>query len=152
MPSTTNAGSRPALLSAAASTLLHYRRTKSWSDIALLAKRFLAIRREARAIVENVDHDKFEELQKRYEGKTKATYPWVRYLELELHFRREVFRAFKLKLDRTSARRVLDLGTGPGYFPLVCRHYGHDCIGVDIEQPLFGRIAKIIQVDRRILR
>lgn len=31
--------------------------------------------------------------------------------------------------------RVLDLGTGSGAFPFVCRYLGHDAIGLDIPEP-----------------
>lgn len=63
---------------------------------------------------------------------------------------REVFRVTKYGLTGIEPLRILDLGTGAGYFPYVCRHYGHECIGVDIEEELFGDVAEVLQVDRRI--
>jgi len=39
--------------------------------------------------------------------------------------------ACELGLHEASPRRILDIGTGPGYFPYVCRTLGHDCIGLD---------------------
>jgi hypothetical protein len=39
--------------------------------------------------------------------------------------------AVRLDLNRLSSQRVLDLGTGPGYFPYVCRLLGHEALALD---------------------
>ena len=58
----------------------------------------------------------------------------------------------KFKLRRDGGARLLDLGTGPGYFLLTCREIGIDGYGVDIEDPIFGDLAQAIGADRRIMR
>lgn len=40
-------------------------------------------------------------------------------------------RALELGLDRSPPRRVLDIATGAGYFPFVCRGYGHTVTATD---------------------
>jgi SAM-dependent methyltransferase len=40
-------------------------------------------------------------------------------------------RAAELGLHRAPSLRILDLGSGPGYFLAVARALGHDCRGVD---------------------
>ena len=95
-----------------------------------------------------MDQEKLDRLRREYAGITREDYAWVRYLSLDSDMYREVFRAKKYLLDSTPSGRMLDLGTGPGYFPFVCKQYGHDAIGVDIEEPLFARLADIIETDR----
>jgi len=31
-----------------------------------------------------------------------------------------------------STKKLLDIGTGAGWFPFICKLYGHNCIGTDI--------------------
>lgn len=40
--------------------------------------------------------------------------------------------ALWLGLDTAPKKRILDLGTGAGWFVYVCRKFGHECYGTDI--------------------
>jgi len=41
--------------------------------------------------------------------------------------------AHGLNLHQTnSTKKLLDIGTGAGWFPFICKLYGHNCIGTDI--------------------
>jgi SAM-dependent methyltransferase len=58
----------------------------------------------------------------------------------------------RIGLDGSPALRIFDIGTGPGYFPFLCRYYGHAVIAIDIEQPIFEDIASVLNVRRMMLR
>lgn len=58
----------------------------------------------------------------------------LKYLDAERWIRVCARRAVALDLDRTTGLRVLDLGTGAGYFPLVCRELGHHVEATDWSQ------------------
>ena len=68
-----------------------------------------------------------------------------RYLMIALH------RLYSLQLHRVEPIRVLDLGTGPGYFPYVCRFHGHAAQGTDVEGvEICDRISELLRVPRTI--
>lgn len=54
-----------------------------------------------------------------------------KYLRLRWYLRDSVARAVALGLHRHDSIRVLDLGSGAGYFLLACRHFGHEVMGFD---------------------
>lgn len=39
--------------------------------------------------------------------------------------------AHYLNLHNTSNKTLIDIGTGAGWFPYICKLYGHNCIGTD---------------------
>jgi hypothetical protein len=50
-------------------------------------------------------------------------------------------------------RRVLDLGTGAGYFPLLCRQEGHHPVTLDLDdEPLYGELLRFFGLSRVIHR
>lgn len=55
-----------------------------------------------------------------------------KYLRLGGYLRRDLGRAVELGLHRKRPMSVLDLGSGPGYFLLVCEHFGHSAQGLDV--------------------
>lgn len=54
-----------------------------------------------------------------------------KYLDVGRWIRTNVERALSLGLDTSGPRRILDIGTGYGYFPYVCRTLGHDVVAID---------------------
>ena len=64
-----------------------------------------------------------------------------------------VGRAQNLWLDRSPPLRILDLGSGAGYFLYVCRLLGHSGLGLDLDDdPFFGAMTKYFNVPRVIWR
>ena len=64
-----------------------------------------------------------------------------------------VGRAQNLWLDRSPAVRILDLGSGAGYFLYVCQFLGHSGLGLDLDDdPFFGAMTKYFNVPRFIWR
>lgn len=59
-------------------------------------------------------------------------------------------RALRLGLQNTRGRRILDLGTGFGYFPYVCEFMEHEAEASDIEgHRLYDRVIAALGVNRR---
>ena len=64
-----------------------------------------------------------------------------------------VRRVQDLWLDRAAPLRILDLGSGPGYFLYICRLFGHEGLGLDTdENPLFRGTTELFGVRRVIAR
>ena len=64
-----------------------------------------------------------------------------------------VRRVQDLWLDRSSPLRILDLGSGPGYFLYICQLFGHEGLGLDTdENPLFRGTTELLGVRRVIAR
>jgi len=56
-----------------------------------------------------------------------------RYLgdAVEKYIQEKLSVANYLGLHKTSGKTLIDIGTGAGWFPYICRLYGHDCIGTE---------------------
>ncbi len=105
---------------------------------ALTARVVVALDREALAAVAK-KHD---------DGSTSGPNP-SKYLDAERWIRICARRAVVLGLDRMGPARVLDLGTGAGYFPLVCRDLGHRVIASDWSgrEDIYRELAVALGVD-----
>lgn len=84
-----------------------------------------------------VDMEKFEAVKARYAHLTYDDYKRVKYLDIENYLARNIANAQRLNLIGGPKRRILDLGSGCGFFPFICRQYGHhvECVdmgGIDI--------------------
>lgn len=57
-----------------------------------------------------------------------------KYLRLGGYLRRDLSRAVALGLHRSSPKKILDLGSGAGYFLLICENFGHYARGIDVPE------------------
>lgn len=58
-----------------------------------------------------------------------------------------------LWLDCSPRLYILDLGCGAGYFLYICKLFGHDGIGLDIdEEPLYRETLRLLDIRRVISR
>jgi SAM-dependent methyltransferase len=58
-----------------------------------------------------------------------------------------------LWLDRTPPLEILDLGCGAGYFLYICKLFGHNGIGLDMdERPLYRETLPLLNVHRVVYR
>ncbi len=55
-----------------------------------------------------------------------------KYLRLGGYLRRDLSRAVELGLHDGEPLKVLDLGSGAGYFLFVCEYFGHSALGIDV--------------------
>jgi len=78
----------------------------------------------------------------------------AKYLDLNVWLRQAAFRYLLTGLDAMPAgRRLLDLGAGAGYFPLVCRHEGHRPLTLDVDdEPLYRDLSRFFDLPRVVHR
>jgi SAM-dependent methyltransferase len=88
----------------------------------------------------------FGPLRNRYRGTSRA-----KYLDFRRYVRRNLYICRELGLlNREPRRRFLDVGCGSGLLLYCAKHYGHDGVGIDIEDPFYAEMAALLGVDRRI--
>ena len=94
-----------------------------------------------------------DQLQTRFGARIPSSYPGAKYLlRHRLYLRENIVRGLQLGLLAGPPRRLLDLGCGPGYFLLLCRHWGHEILGVDLPgNQIFDRLSADLAVPRRSL-
>jgi SAM-dependent methyltransferase len=105
-----------------------------------------------RRILDDIDWIQFRDLRHRYPYRPGS--PQInRFEDIVYWIDINVERAQDLWLDRSVPLRILDLGSGAGYFLYVCKHFGHDVIGFDTDsEPLFGATMELLGVPRVIGR
>jgi SAM-dependent methyltransferase len=106
-----------------------------------------------REIVDSVDRQAFIE---RFRSRWNP-FPSLgaeKFLDLDVWLREAVYRYFFLGVDAMGpGLRVLDLGAGTGYFLLVCRHFGHEVLGLDLDaEPLYNEAFQFFDLPRVVHR
>lgn len=111
------------------------------------------IGRDFLAMMARVDREWLEELQRRHASARQkaASDSQYKYLDVPRYVLEKLLLAYELQLESGLPRRILDIGMGAGHFPLVCRFYGHEVIGIDIENALYAEIAECLGVARAIV-
>ena len=86
----------------------------------------------------HVDQPALAALGRRHEGALQPGQNWTKYFEASRWLKLNIRRAQDIGVDRAKRPlRVLDLGSGAGYFLFVCKHLGHPGIGLDVPEPAF---------------
>ena len=98
-----------------------------------------------------IDPAELSRLQKKYG--MAGSREWPKYVEAERFLKLNIRRAQDLGLDRLPPQRILDLGSGAGYFLFVTRLLGHRGHGLDIDScPLFREMFELFGLERTIHR
>lgn len=103
-----------------------------------------------RRLLDDIDWLQFKDLRHKYPYRPGS--PQInRFEDIVYWIAINVERAQDLWLDRAPPMRVLDLGAGAGYFLYVCKYFGHEALGFDIDSdPLFGATIERLAVRRVI--
>lgn len=73
-----------------------------------------------------------------------------KFLDLKTFLPTTIIRAHRIGLHQCKGLKILDIGTGAGYFPVVCKYYGHDAVAIDRDgNQVFEDVTKWLNVDRR---
>ena len=97
-----------------------------------------------------IDQPALAALGKRHEDALLPGQNWTKYFDAERWLKLNIRRAQDIGIDREKrALRVLDLGSGAGYFLFVARELGHAGIGLDVPDPAFyGDIFRQLGLER----
>lgn len=91
--------------------------------------------RELSGLRASIDWNALDALRARYPEVGPGHKGPLKYFDVEGWLPHNLRRALERGLHRGGPRRVLDLGSGFGYFLLCCSHFGHDAQGLDfVEQ------------------
>lgn len=87
------------------------------------------------------------ELLKRYKGNNFSLdckkYSDINYWVLEC-----LIRVYRLKLQNKKIR-ILDLGSGTGYFSYICKYFGNYCTGLDTgSNEMYNKFCDALKIDR----
>ncbi len=103
-------------------------------------------------IVKTIDQQRFGQIRARYGMEDPGQEP-PKYLELPRWIEANLKRIRDLELDLGGRKRVLDIGSGTGYFLYICGLLGHDAVGIDLDEtPMFNESIELLGVDRRVWR
>lgn len=124
-----------------------------WWHSARAALRRFTYPLETKLFLDAADREKFEVLRRRHSRPGLNT-QHVKYLDLEDWMRRNVKRVRNQDIRKAPPRlRVLDIGSGAGYFLHVMRCLGHEPLGLDIDaEPLFRETFDALGLPRVIHR
>ncbi|MEO5719872.1 MAG: methyltransferase domain-containing protein [Chthoniobacterales bacterium] len=117
----------------------------------LLTRRF-AFRINPDTVIASIDPEQFRAIHARHAVPNPGDAP-EKYLELRRWLEVNIRRLRELDLDLFPRRRILDIGSGAGYFLYLCKRLGHDVLGLDLdESPMFNDLTELLGVPRVIAR
>jgi len=108
------------------------------------------LRFDAAKITATIDRARFQEIYDRYAMENPGD-EWPKYLEIERWMEINLKRVRDLGLDLGGRKRVLDIGSGTGYFLYICKYLGHDVLGMDVDwERGFTEMVSLLGVERVI--
>jgi SAM-dependent methyltransferase len=72
-----------------------------------------------------------------------------KYLDTGYWIFENLKRIYVLELHKQKPKSILDLGTGAGYFPYLCKQYGHHVVALDMDNnDMYNKIISLLGIDR----
>jgi hypothetical protein len=110
----------------------------------------LRIDRTVNSILKTIDMEQFQKFQVKYRDVDPAP-GYSKYLDIRYWLRDNLNYVYRLKLNRSTSLKILDLGTGCGYFPYLCQYFGHSVVTVDMDEiPMYSEITGFLKLHRKI--
>ena len=97
-------------------------------------------------LLAQLDQRELERIRLQYEGGSNSI--WSKYLDARKWLARNIDYAEKFGWFLDPPRDTLDLGCGAGYFLFVMRQLGSNVLGLDLEDPIFNDILRVLQIER----
>jgi SAM-dependent methyltransferase len=106
----------------------------------------------AREMVRDLGSKGFERIHSRYVNPNDPI-GWPKYVDASQWLELAIKQARFLQLDRRKPVRVLDIGSGAGYFLFVCKQLGHSVMGLDLDwPPMYAEMFEMLKMPRRVWR
>ena len=104
-------------------------------------------------IINTIDLAEFEAIIQKYSSSNLNSGEGEKFLNSSKYIRESVVRALMLDLNGSQKYKILDIGSGTGYFLFVCKYFGHEVQGLDLpDSPLFNDLIAFFQIPRVIFR
>lgn len=100
-------------------------------------------------VLRSVDDKRLDAVRATYDDGTRSGPSPTKYVDAARWIHVCARRAVALDLDLCSGLHVLDIGTGAGYLPLVCRELGHHVTATDCADraDVLRALAEVVDVD-----
>jgi SAM-dependent methyltransferase len=97
-------------------------------------------------LIKQLDEKKLEEIRLRYSDGADSI--WSKYLDARKWLARNIVYAKRFGWILDPPHQTLDLGCGAGYFLFIMRQLGSNVVGLDLEDPIFNDILRVLQIER----
>jgi SAM-dependent methyltransferase len=97
-------------------------------------------------LLAQLDQRELERIRLQYEGGSDSI--WSKYLDARKWLARNIDYAERFGWVLNPPRDTLDLGCGAGYFLFVMRQLGSKVVGLDLEDPIFNDILRVLAIER----
>ena len=78
---------------------------------------------------------------------------WPKYVDAGHRLELAIRQARSVQLDRRKPLRILDIGSGAGYFLFVCKQLGHRVLGLDLDwPPMYAETFQMMEMPRCVWR
>ena len=106
--------------------------------------------RDLNAILDTVDAGKLRACRETHVD--RAPCPGSsKYLDIAKWMKKALYQVYTLDLHKSDPARILDIGTGCGYFPYACTHFGHDVETLDMDvDPMYREMIQLLGVRRKV--
>jgi SAM-dependent methyltransferase len=103
--------------------------------------------------MKSIDLNQFQNYQRTYHDADPRPHGYSKYLDIRPWMADKLMHALYLGVDKSKPMTILDVGTGAGYFPYVCKYFGHQVVAIDLDVvPMYNDLCQFLQIDRRTWR
>jgi SAM-dependent methyltransferase len=106
----------------------------------------------ARLMVRELESKGFGRIRSKYANPNDQK-GWPKYVDAGHRLELAIRQARSVQLDRRKPLRILDIGSGAGYFLFVCKQLGHRVLGLDLDwPPMYAETFEMMEMARCIWR
>jgi SAM-dependent methyltransferase len=100
-----------------------------------------------------IDLEKFSSIRSKYVNHAPPYSGYSKYFDIATYLKRDIKRSLVLGLNGQKKLRILDIGSGMGYFLLASEFWGHSPLGLDMDDSKKYRdVINFLGVNRLIGR
>jgi hypothetical protein len=100
-------------------------------------------------IFASINKKKFGKIYEKYKDASPAQ-GYSKYLDLHKWLEINLVRYYQVGLQKGKPLKILDIGTGCGYFPYICQFYGHKVKALDMPVvDMYNDMINLLHIDRK---